>query len=515
MRQCARGVGWRASSVSRFVTDPNSKTFGRYEILDELGRGGMGVVYRARDPHINRVVAIKSVPLVGLPPDVQNEYRERFAQEAEAAGRLSHPGIVAIFDVGEDSETRSPYIVMEFVKGQSLESAHLGAFEAVRVVQEIAEALDLAHRQGIVHRDLKPSNILLTEDGRAKIADFGVARLNLSEITTAGQVLGTPAFMSPEQLRGEPIDGRSDLFSLGVILYTLITGHRPFQGNSVYTVSFKVVNHQPVPATALNVEIPPELSRIVVRAIEKNPADRYQSGRDMAAELRKVLASRESPPEFAAQARVPAPAASFDALQLHAPTESPLEEGSHVQDVASKRNRWKAAIVGLLLCLTLSAAFIVWKTSRQPSALTPIMPPPSQPQTRDSPPENTVPPAQADEPSNFASRTPSARSVPLLVAVEHKFDHADLRVWVDDHLVLRQDLQAGNRKRFGAFGRAAAKVSRTANITAGTHDLRVNVRTANGDYDQSHSVKGTFHSATRRTLNVSFGKNNEMKVTLK
>jgi len=508
---------WTAGRAlfSELVTDPNSKTFGRYEILDEFGRGGMGVVYRARDPHINRVVAIKSVPLVGLPPDVQNEYRDRFAREAEAAGRLSHPGIVTIFDVGEDSETGSPYIVMEFVKGQSLESTRLGAFEAVRVVQEIAEALDIAHRQGIVHRDLKPSNILLTEDGRAKIADFGIARLNLSEITTAGEVLGTPAFMSPEQLRGEPIDGRSDLFSLGVILYTLLTGHRPFQGNSVYTVSFKVVNHQPVPATALNVEIPPDLSRIVARAIEKNPADRYQSGREMATDLRKVLASRESPPEFDAQTRVPTPAASFDATQLPVPREISVEEGSPAQDVASKRNRWKAAIVGLLLCLTLSAAFIVWKTSNQPSALTPIMPPPSHPQTPDSPENNVSPPTQTEGPSKLASPTPSARSVPLLVAVEHKFDHADLRVWVDDHLVLRQDLEAGNKKRFGAFGRAAAKISRTTNIAAGKHDLRVNVRTANGDYDQSHSVKGTFNNATRRTLNVSFGKNNEMKVTLK
>ena len=211
MRLCARGE-CTGELFSELVTDPNSKTFGRYEILEELGRGGMGVVYRARDPHINRIVAIKSVPLVGLLPDVQNEYRERFAREAEAAGRLSQPGIVTIFDVGEDSETQSPYIVMEFVQGQSLESAQLSAFDAVRVVQEIADALDTAHSQGIVHRDLKPANILLTDDGRAKIADFGIARLDLSELTTTGQVLGTPAFMSPEQLRGEPVDGRSDLF---------------------------------------------------------------------------------------------------------------------------------------------------------------------------------------------------------------------------------------------------------------------------------------------------------------
>ena len=208
--------------------DHRSERFGRYQILAELGRGSMGVVYKARDPKINRIVAIKTVSLSGQPPDEQPGYCERFFREAEAAGRLSHPGIVTIFDVGEEGETRAPYIVMEYVSGQSLDTmlswpaGKLPLRTALQLVQEVAEALDWAHGQGVVHRDLKPANILVTEAGHAKIADFGVAKLNLAHLTLPGHVLGTPAYMSPEQLNDKPVDGRSDLFSLGAILYTAL-----------------------------------------------------------------------------------------------------------------------------------------------------------------------------------------------------------------------------------------------------------------------------------------------------
>ena len=187
------------------MDDRRSERFGRYEILAELGRGAMGVVYKARDPKINRVVAVKTISLAGQPPEEEREYRERFLREAEAAGRLSHPGIVTIFDVGEEPETRAPYIVMEFVGGQSLDKLlsrgdhKLPLETALQLTLELAEALDCAHGQGVVHRDLKPGNILLTEDGHAKIADFGVAKLNLANHTLAGRALGTPAYMSPEQ----------------------------------------------------------------------------------------------------------------------------------------------------------------------------------------------------------------------------------------------------------------------------------------------------------------------------
>jgi serine/threonine-protein kinase len=281
------------------MEDRGRERFGRYEILAELGRGAMGVVYKARDPRINRVVAVKTVSLAGLAPEDEREYRERFAREAEAAGRLSHPGIVTIFDVGEEPESHSPYIVMEFVGGQSLDKLlsdndhKLPVETALQLTLELAEALDCAHGQGVVHRDLKPANILLTEDGHAKIADFGVAKLNLANQTLAGRALGTPAYMSPEQLNGEAVDGRSDLFSLGVVLYTMVTGHRPFQGNSAVTVSFKVVNRDPLAATLLNIELPKGLDFIIDRAIAKEPALRYQRGLEMVLDIQHMQQGRE------------------------------------------------------------------------------------------------------------------------------------------------------------------------------------------------------------------------------
>ncbi len=282
------------------MDDRTNERFGRYEILSELGRGAMGVVYKAHDPRINRTVAVKTISLAGQPPEDELDFRERFRREAEAAGRVSHPGIVTIFDVGEEPETRAPYIVMEFVNGESLDKLllknddrKLPVETALRLALELGEALDCAHRQGVVHRDLKPANILVTEDGHAKIADFGVAKLNLSNQTLGGRTLGTPAYMSPEQLNGEAVDGRSDLFSLGVILYTVLTGHRPFQGNSAVTVSFKVVNHEPMPATLFDTALPESLDAIIARAMAKDPADRYQSGMEMVSDLRKLLEEEE------------------------------------------------------------------------------------------------------------------------------------------------------------------------------------------------------------------------------
>ena len=263
----------------------------RYVIDAELGRGAMGVVYRARDPKLGRTVAIKLVSTANLEPEAEKEFRERFVVEAHAAGRFSHPGIVTIFDVREEPE---PYLVMEYVEGQSLQqlmgrnNRPLPLSTTLRLVQEVAEALHYAHSQGVVHRDIKPANILVTKDGHPKIADFGIAKLNQAELTMPGQVLGSPAFMAPEQLTEEGVDSRSDLFSLGVILYYLLTGYRPFQGNSTTTVCFKLVNHEPVPASAFEAKVSPELDKIVACAMAKDPAQRYQTGMAMAADLQAI-----------------------------------------------------------------------------------------------------------------------------------------------------------------------------------------------------------------------------------
>ena len=262
-----------------------TKRFGRYEILGELGRGGMGVVYKARDPQIDRLVALKTVSLRGPDSQVEQEFRERFLHEAQAAGKLHHPSLVAVFDVGEDAETGNPFIVLEYVSGEALNrilarERKLAMDRALQLAEEVALALDYAHEQGVTHRDIKPANILVTQDGHAKIADFGIAKLNLAQLTVPGKLLGTPAYMAPEQLSGLACDGRSDLFSLGVILYAMVVGHSPFQGDSATTVCFKVANREPVPASALDLQLPRELDVIIARAMAKEPSGATSAGRN-------------------------------------------------------------------------------------------------------------------------------------------------------------------------------------------------------------------------------------------
>ncbi len=272
------------------------KTIGRYEVLDELGRGAMGSVLRARDPAMGRVIAIKSIHAASLAGEQAGEFRERFYREARAAGALAHPGIVPVFDVGEDDG--APFLVMELVQGRTLEAA-LKAGErypldrVAEIGRQIAEALGYAHKNGVIHRDIKPANILMTSREvygveRPRITDFGVAKLAGGEATTTGQLLGTPAFMPPEQFTGAPIDGRSDLFSLGVILYRMATGEQPFPGETLTAVSYKVVHTEPIPPSKLNPALPPQFEAIILKCLAKSPDARHQTGEELAADLAAV-----------------------------------------------------------------------------------------------------------------------------------------------------------------------------------------------------------------------------------
>src|SRR5207302_10172981 len=221
------------------------------------------------------------------------EFRDRFFREARAAGRLSHPGIVTVFDVAEHEGT--PFLVMEYVAGRTLLSIlqsgeRMSLDYACDVGIQLAEALDYAHRNGVIHRDIKPSNILVTDDGRIKIADFGVAKLIESQLTVKGQLLGTPAFMAPEQFIGMPIDFRSDLFSAGVVIYYMTTGEKPFEGDTVVGVQYKVIYTDPVQPRYLIPLSPPSLDAIITKSIQKDPLQRYQSGEELARDLRLCLA---------------------------------------------------------------------------------------------------------------------------------------------------------------------------------------------------------------------------------
>ncbi len=267
--------------------EASGSRIGRYTILEPLGQGGMGTVYRAHDPVIGRHVAIK---LITIRPDLSEEearqYRERFLREAQAAGALIHPNIVAVHDIGMDAATMRPYIVMEHVPGQDLKkviksTAPRPSAEAIRIVMQIAAALDYAHKRGIVHRDIKPANVLLSERGQVKITDFGVARLPGSDLTRSDQFVGSPGFMSPEQLKGAAVDGRSDLFALGVILYQLLTGRSPFDGDTVSEVLYKISTQPVDPPSEILADVSPDFDPILEKALRKDPADRFQSGREM------------------------------------------------------------------------------------------------------------------------------------------------------------------------------------------------------------------------------------------
>ena len=520
----------------------------------------MGIVFKAYDPKINRLVAIKTISLVAADSTEERTCRARFFREAEAAGRLSHPRIVAIFDIGENHDTLSPYIVMEYVAGRSLEEilstegASLPLHTTLQLIQEVAEALDYAHFQGVVHRDVKPSNIIVGEDGHPKIADFGIAQLNVSDSRRPSCTWGTPAYMSPEQLRGDPVDGRSDLFSLGVILYTMLTGHRPFQGNSARTVSVRVANHDPVPATAFNTELPPKLDCVIARAIAKNPAERYQTGMEMVLDLQRLrdgieLASRGDAVLPKESNRTDQAADPKDVFFSSSSGSNGYAFGtgtfppSRVQktDKATPLVRfsrpWQQLGIGFLSLGFLVLAFVgLWIAI--PIKATPRMPsnPPSDTRSMASivshdltvagslrapvvqlsaqNPSREVYPNDI-HPSNSLSPARS-RSCHLGIAVEHHFVTANLSVWIDDQPSYSYSLRGAIKKRVVLFKGVEGYLSDVLQLAPGDHHIRVRVLSADGSYDESGSISGTFAPGGEKLLAIDFNKHNRrMRLTLK
>jgi serine/threonine protein kinase len=488
---------------------------GRYEILGVIGRGMMGAVYKARDPKIDRLVAVKTIALAGQDSANEMEYRERFFQEARAAGRLSHPGIVTIFDVGQEPGTGDPYIVMEYVAGRQLdhlypEGKKISPAPTLKLCEQIAGALDYAHRKGVIHRDIKPANILITREGKPKIADFGVAKVNRSKLTLPGGLLGSPAYMAPEQLIGEEIDGRADLFSLGVILYTMLAGHRPFHGNSTATVIYRVVHQTPLPLAALEPEISEELDKLVMRAIAKERSDRFQNGAEMAAAIRRIREKHDLDNEssHSVLSAIPATPATEDSVKrpnfITQQTERirTMVPGAAASFNSSafkwRNNSWKHGL-GLALAVGLVGG-IVWRGTQHLAATS-----------------GTAATSGATGDNNQTLSLPGQAPVAeagLRIEIEHHFASAQASFWLDGKLIFSPSLKGEKKQRALLLRQTKGFISKNLRIVSGRHEMRVRVRSLDNTFDQTRTLVGDCPTNKKNVLRIAATKH-DLMVTLR
>jgi serine/threonine protein kinase len=337
----------------------DSIVFGRYEVIGEIGRGSMGVVYKARDPAIGRMVAVKSIPeTFGLSSGKREEFVKRLRQEAMTAGRLQHPNIVTIFDVG-DTEL-GPFIAMEYLDGVTLRDVitagkKVSLAQLIEIIAQVADGLDHAHQKAIIHRDIKPANLMIVSDNRVKIMDLGIARIPMSELTKEGKLVGSPSYMSPEQLSGKPIDGRSDLFSLGVCIYQLMTGKKPFPGENINEICYKIVHDDFLPPSQHNPELEPEFDDFMRIALAKDPADRFQTGAETVAALKAIA---EAAPAGTTAGAGPLPEPSMDELKVSA------GKDERTDPAAATSSSQSSTIDDIFKELTLTARVVDLKNQR-------------------------------------------------------------------------------------------------------------------------------------------------------
>jgi predicted Ser/Thr protein kinase len=449
---------------------------GRYEILEELGRGGMGVVYKAQDPVIGRFLALKTVYKTGeVSTQSYEDFQGRFIREAQAAGRLSHPAIVTIHDVGTDETQGISFIAMEYVPGknlqQMLDAGH--AFpcgKAVRIVSTVARALDYAHKNGIVHRDIKPANIILSPDGQVKVTDFGIAHMATSAFTRTGQVLGTPHYMAPEQVMGGAVEARCDIFSLGVVAYQLLTGERPFAGEALSTIVYKIVHTEPVKPSQLNASVPESLESLILKALSKDPARRFQTGAEMADALEAFSAAGRPNGKPATQPPAPAvpPPASAEISKAQGtePTISlPMAAKETAREAPAKAKRsWKfyvaAGVLVLVAFFALRIGIRIAMRNRESAIVQAILP---------------------------------GGSAVLNVRFDHHLMNGNLTVSMDDREILSCPLRA--KKRGGILPKikfAYEEIRRSVSIPAGRHLFKVRINATDPEVNESDLIEGDF-----------------------
>lgn len=408
---------------------------GRYIIVEELGQGAMGVVYKAVDPLIDRTVAIKTINL-DLSRDELETFEKRFQREVQSAGKLNHPNIVTIYDVGRTEGVA--YMAMEFLQGKELREildsgVVLPLDKVVHIAAQVCDGLAFAHEHGIVHRDIKPANIMVMKNGMVKITDFGIAQVSSASRTMAGMVMGSPKYMSPEQVVGQAVDGRSDIFSLGVVLYEMLTGKTPFVGDNISAIMYQILNEEPVPPKTLNQNIPDSLNYIVLRALAKHPDARYQTAKELARDLRKyktlqVPAPGEAPPAMVPMERRKTPRDSLgDATQVisRITDGAEAETVSNLQPVRAARAwggyRW-ALMAGIPLLLAVFVALVLTRGSPREETTTAEAPARAPQPVAERPPvvatapepvaEKTPPPAEAPRPAAPTAPAPEKKPTP-------------------------------------------------------------------------------------------------------
>jgi len=471
---------------------------GKYEVRREIGRGAMGVVYEGYDPSIKRIVALKTIRSEQLAGEDPSAVIARFRREAQAAGRLNHPNIVSIYDFGEDNGVW--YIAMEFVQGRELKECfesneRFKIADIVRIMGEILDALGYSHGQGVIHRDIKPANIFLLTSGSVKVADFGIAHIEASNLTQVGTVMGTPSYMSPEQIMGLPVDGRSDLFSAGVVLYQFLTGERPFAGSATTTMQ-KVLKEEPLPPSTLNVQLPPEMDAVVQKAMAKRAADRFRTAQEFADAVRAAAPAAQAPaaaPRAAARSD-PTLVSAAEATMANVPPPSirqPTQPPTAVRATPSASRSPVLAIVVAAVAVAVGVgAWLVYQ--RQTADTTTAAQAPTTGTIRAS-----GPPADA---SMRTTTAPKPEPGTLVISAVGLIDPSDPR-YQSDKALLQSDLRADSKSQV---------VEKAVALMLDTNSLAKNYELLK---DRLLSKSGSFIKTVVRESEPRMGKDGLMSIT--
>jgi len=496
------------------TTQPPSQ-IGRYRIERELGRGTMGVVYEARDTTLGRTVALKTFGAMAvIAPHEREAFEERFLSEARISATLEEPHVVAVFDIGRDPDTDLLYMALEYVKGETLASTlsrgPLPWQEAAAIVAKVARALQAAHSHHIVHRDIKPANIMLNTQGEPKIMDFGIAKASAAQLTVAGQVFGTPAYMSPEQATGDDVDGRSDIFSLGAVLYELVTNTRPFEAPTMATTLTKILHDEPPPASSI-AGVPRGLDAIIARALRKGRDERYDTAAHLAADLENLLAGKL--PQYATQLK-PLETVSLRAGQTPRRTAPPPPKappgGEHVYVVADdepvpRTLPWRT-IGGVAVGVALGiAAVLLLQRSESPAetSLGMATPAPTAGMSQTAAATPTSPPGPmptAAALSLTGARDPARISLDL----RHPFASGTLRIKLDEQVVFASNIHGMPRRVMGVDDGYDGRFGTDLEMPPGAHVIQVEVRSGSTAFVESTRVD--LQSGETRRLLALVGK---------